>query len=90
MRLRAAGVARLVAKALRGERMHRSGFVALPAGSGTFPWRSGSQRNKATTAPEAGRALAEVYASDDAREKFVRDFVAAWDKVMNLGRFARA
>jgi catalase-peroxidase len=33
------------------------------------------------------RALAEVYASDDARDKFVRDFVAAWDKVMNLDRF---
>jgi catalase-peroxidase len=33
------------------------------------------------------RALAEVYAADDARQKFVRDFVAAWDKVMNLDRF---
>jgi catalase-peroxidase len=33
------------------------------------------------------RALAEVYACDDAREKFVNDFVAAWDKVMNLDRF---
>ncbi len=33
------------------------------------------------------RALAEVYASGDAREKFVRDFVAAWSKVMNLDRF---
>ncbi|MCZ7577191.1 MAG: catalase/peroxidase HPI [Dehalococcoidia bacterium] len=33
------------------------------------------------------RALAEVYASSDAQEKFVRDFVAAWDKVMNLDRF---
>jgi len=33
------------------------------------------------------RALAEVYASDDGREKFVRDFVAAWNKVMNLDRF---
>jgi catalase-peroxidase len=33
------------------------------------------------------RALAEVYASDDAKEKFVRDFVAAWNKVMNLDRF---
>ena len=33
------------------------------------------------------RALAEVYASDDAQEKFVRDFVAAWNKVMNLDRF---
>ena len=33
------------------------------------------------------RALAEVYASDDAKEKFVRDFVAAWVKVMDLDRF---
>jgi catalase-peroxidase len=33
------------------------------------------------------RALAEVYACDDAKEKFVRDFVAAWNKVMNLDRF---
>ena len=33
------------------------------------------------------RALAEVYASDDAEQKFVTDFVAAWDKVMNLDRF---
>jgi catalase-peroxidase len=33
------------------------------------------------------RALAEVYASDDAKEKFVREFVAAWNKVMNLDRY---
>jgi catalase-peroxidase len=33
------------------------------------------------------RAIAEVYGSDDAKEKFARDFVAAWDKVMNLDRF---
>jgi catalase-peroxidase len=33
------------------------------------------------------RALAEVYASDDAKEKFVRDFAAAWSKVMHLDRF---
>ncbi len=33
------------------------------------------------------RGLAEVYACEDAKEKFVRDFVAAWDKVMNLDRF---
>ncbi len=33
------------------------------------------------------RALAEVYAQDDAKEKFARDFVAAWSKVMNLDRF---
>ena len=33
------------------------------------------------------RALAEVYAQDDAKEKFVKDFAAAWSKVMNLDRF---
>jgi catalase-peroxidase len=33
------------------------------------------------------RAVSEVYACDDSKEKFVRDFVAAWDKVMNLDRF---
>ncbi len=36
------------------------------------------------------RALAEVYATSDASAKFVKDFVAAWDKVMNLDRFDRA
>jgi len=33
------------------------------------------------------RALAEVYGSSDAQKKFVQDFVAAWNKVMNLDRF---
>jgi catalase-peroxidase len=33
------------------------------------------------------RALAEVYACDDAKDKFVADFVAAWNKVMNLDRY---
>jgi catalase-peroxidase len=33
------------------------------------------------------RAIAEIYGCDDSKEKFVRDFVAAWDKVMNLDRF---
>ena len=33
------------------------------------------------------RGIAEVYASGDGGEKFVTDFVAAWDKVMNLDRF---
>ena len=36
------------------------------------------------------RALAEVYGSSDAQEKFARDFIAAWTKVMNLGRFNAA
>ena len=33
------------------------------------------------------RALAEVYACEGSKEKFVKDFVAAWNKVMNLDRF---
>ncbi|HET7281543.1 MAG TPA: hypothetical protein VFI67_04400, partial [Sphingomicrobium sp.] len=33
------------------------------------------------------RALSEVYAAADAKEKFVRDFIAAWNKVMNADRF---
>ncbi len=33
------------------------------------------------------RAIAEVYGCEDSQEKFVKDFVAAWTKVMNLGRF---
>jgi catalase-peroxidase len=33
------------------------------------------------------RALAEVYASSDAQDKFLNDFIAAWNKVMNLDRF---
>jgi catalase-peroxidase len=33
------------------------------------------------------RGISEVYATDDSEEKFVRDFVAAWDKVMSLDRF---
>ncbi len=33
------------------------------------------------------RAIAEVYASDDAKETFVKDLVAAWTKIMNLDRF---
>jgi catalase-peroxidase len=33
------------------------------------------------------RAISEVYASDDSKEKFVRDFVVAWDKVMSLDRY---
>jgi catalase-peroxidase len=33
------------------------------------------------------RALAEVYASSDAKEKFAQDFIKAWTKVMNLDRF---
>ena len=55
-------------------------------GSGEVKW-TGTRVDLVFGSNSELRALAEVYASDDAREKFVRDFVAAWDKVMNLDRF---
>ncbi|MFZ1286251.1 MAG: catalase/peroxidase HPI [Candidatus Phosphoribacter sp.] len=54
--------------------------------TGELRW-SGSRVDLVFGSNSELRALAEVYASDDAQEKFVRDFVAAWDKVMNLGRY---
>jgi catalase-peroxidase len=54
--------------------------------SGDLRW-SGSRADLVFGSNSELRALAEVYASDDAREKFVRDFAAAWVKVMNLDRF---
>jgi catalase-peroxidase len=55
-------------------------------GSGEVTW-TGTRVDLVFGSNSELRALAEVYASDDAREKFVHDFVAAWDKVMNLDRF---
>ncbi|MCX5128098.1 catalase/peroxidase HPI [Streptomyces sp. NBC_00193] len=54
--------------------------------SGKVRW-TGSRADLVFGSNSELRALAEVYASDDAKEKFVKDFVAAWDKVMNLDRF---
>ncbi|MEM6750848.1 MAG: catalase/peroxidase HPI [Planctomycetota bacterium] len=54
--------------------------------SGTVKWR-GTSVDLAFGSNSQLRALAEVYASDDAQEKFVHDFASAWDKVMNLDRF---
>ncbi|KAA3636334.1 MAG: catalase-peroxidase, partial [Calditrichaeota bacterium] len=54
--------------------------------SGTVRW-TGTRFDLVFGANSQLRALAEVYASDDSKEKFVTDFVAAWDKVMNLDRF---
>ena len=59
------------------------GAIAPPARSSGPPPPSTSSSART---PQL-RAIAEVYACDDAKEKFVRDFVAAWDKVMNLDRF---
>ncbi len=54
--------------------------------SGEVKW-TGSRVDLVFGSNSELRAVAEVYASDDAKEKFVSDFVAAWDKVMNLDRF---
>jgi len=54
--------------------------------SGEVRW-TGTRVDLAFGSNSELRALAEVYACDDAREHFVRDFVAAWSKVMNLDRF---
>jgi catalase-peroxidase len=55
-------------------------------GSGEVKW-TGTRVDLVFGSNSQLRALAEVYASDDARESFVRDFAAAWGKVMNLDRF---
>jgi catalase-peroxidase len=64
-------------------------FELRARGTGELKW-TGSRVDLVFGSNSELRALAEVYASDDAREKFVGDFVAAWDKVMNLDRFELA
>lgn len=54
--------------------------------SGAVKW-TGSRVDLLFGSNSELRALAEVYASDDAKEKFVQDFVAAWNKIMNADRF---
>ncbi len=61
-------------------------FEGLDRATGEPKW-TGSRVDLVFGSNSVLRALAEVYASDDAQEKFVRDFVAAWDKVMMLDRF---
>jgi catalase-peroxidase len=61
-------------------------FEGRDAATGEVKW-TGSRADLVFGSNSELRALAEVYASDDAKEKFVRDFVAAWVKVMNLDRF---
>ena len=61
-------------------------FEAHDRKTGTVKW-TGSRADLVFGSNSQLRALAEVYASDDAGEKFVRDFVAAWGKVMMLDRF---
>jgi catalase-peroxidase len=61
-------------------------FEGRDRGTGELKW-TGSRVDLVFGSNSELRALAEVYASDDAKEKFVTDFVAAWAKVMNLDRF---
>ncbi len=61
-------------------------YLGSDRSSGTPKW-SATRADLVFGSNAELRAIAEVYASDDAQEKFVRDFVAAWDKVMNLDRF---
>ncbi|MFB3853757.1 MAG: catalase/peroxidase HPI [Vicinamibacterales bacterium] len=61
-------------------------FVGTDRETGEQRW-TGSRVDLIFGSNSELRALAEVYACDDAKEKFVRDFVAAWAKVMNLDRF---
>jgi catalase-peroxidase len=61
-------------------------FEGRDAGTGDVKWTA-SRVDLVFGSHSELRALAEVYASDDSKEKFVADFVAAWDKVMNLDRF---
>jgi catalase-peroxidase len=61
-------------------------FEGRDATTGEIKW-TGSRADLVFGSNSELRALAEVYASDDAKEKFVHDFVAAWNKVMNADRF---
>lgn len=61
-------------------------YVGTDRVTGDVKW-TGTRVDLAFGSNSELKALAEVYASDDAQEKFVRDFVSAWDKVMNLDRF---
>jgi catalase-peroxidase len=61
-------------------------YEGRDAATGELRW-TGSRVDLVFGSNSELRALAEVYASDDAREKFVHDFIAAWVKVMNLDRF---
>ncbi|WP_344341223.1 peroxidase family protein, partial [Streptomyces rhizosphaericus] len=61
-------------------------FEGRDAATGEVKW-TGTRADLVFGSNSELRALAEVYASDDAKEKFVHDFAAAWVKVMNLDRF---
>ena len=61
-------------------------FEGRARGTGEVKW-TGTRVDLVFGSNSQLRAIAEAYACDDSQQAFVRDFVAAWDKVMNLGRF---
>ena len=74
----------------------RTKWQASPASEGVFEGRdratdklnwTGTRVDLVFGSNSQLRAIAEVYASDDSKEAFVRDFAAAWSKVMNLDRY---
>jgi catalase-peroxidase len=73
-------------KATYGAGVTPETFEGRDRATGEVKW-TGSRVDLVFGSNSELRAVAEIYASDDAREKFVHDFVAAWDKVMNLDRY---
>ncbi|HKK66931.1 MAG TPA: peroxidase family protein, partial [Bacteroidales bacterium] len=67
----------------------RDTFEGYDRASGKLKWRA-TRTDLIFGSNSELRAVAEVYGSDDGSEKFIHDFVAAWDKVMNLDRFELA
>ncbi|MEO2196768.1 MAG: peroxidase/catalase (catalase-peroxidase), partial [bacterium] len=61
-------------------------FEGRDRGTGELKW-TGTAVDLVFGSNSQLRAIAEVYACDDSQQAFVRDFVAAWDKVMSLDRF---
>jgi len=61
-------------------------FEARSRSTGEVRW-TGTRNDLVFGSNSQLRAIADVYASSDSGEKFVRDFIAAWTKVMNLDRF---
>jgi len=61
-------------------------FEAKDRSTGEVKW-TGTRADLIFGSNSRLRAYAEVYACSDSKQKFAKDFVAAWDKVMNLDRF---
>ena len=69
-----------------GEKTHEGAYEGRDRQTGALKWTA-SRVDLCFGSNSQLRALAEVYAQDDNRAKFVQDFVAAWVKVMNADRF---